>query len=187
MVKISEKSISETFLIGLEYGSFEYLDGCYDTQLRPGGYRPLINYFRQFISDPNRIRLNNEVISVKFIDERHQLEVQVQQKNSSKIQVFSCEHLVWTSSLGFLKENFRSIFSNEHQLIEQKQSSIEHLGFDTINKVKEKRFFSDHFDHRSRCLIIKKKKKHFNDTIISFLLIRLNSSVQKHVSLIERA
>ncbi|CAF5183551.1 unnamed protein product, partial [Rotaria magnacalcarata] len=47
-----------------------------------------------------------------------------------------CDHIVWTSSLGYLKENFSSIFADEIELIEQKQDAINRLGFDTINKVK---------------------------------------------------
>lgn len=46
-----------------------------------------------------------------------------------------CEHLIWTSSLGYLKENFHSVFANESALIAQKQDAIANLGFDTVNKV----------------------------------------------------
>ncbi|CAF1271176.1 unnamed protein product [Adineta steineri] len=122
----------------IEYGSFEYLDGEPEYEFKNGGYRPFISYMKSFIPDDNRIRLNSEVIRVKYLEDSHQLLVHIRHHNKTneeEISTILCDHMIWTSSLGYLKENFSLIFSNEIKLIEQKQTAINNLGFDTINKV----------------------------------------------------
>jgi len=92
---------------------------------------------KSFIPDDNRIRLNSEVIRVKYLKENHQLLVTIRCHNkATSEQQISCDHIIWTTSLGYLKENFLSIFADEIDLIEQKRSVINNLGFDTVNKVK---------------------------------------------------
>jgi hypothetical protein len=122
----------------LEYGSFEYLDGDYQYQFQNGGYRPLISHLKSFIPD-ERVRLNSEVVRVQFLQDSHQLRVDVRdsrQASSETITTIYCDHLIWTSSLGYLKANFSSIFATETDLLAQKRDAIEGLGFDTVNKVR---------------------------------------------------
>lgn len=126
------------FLLYLEYGSFVYLDGLYEYELKNGGYRPFISYLKSFIPNDNRVRLNSEVIKVKYLPDQHQLLVTIRTTDEQKISTILCEHIIWTSSLGYLKENFSSIFSDENELIQQKQNAINNLGFDTVNKVTNK-------------------------------------------------
>ena len=90
---------------------------------------------KSFVPSETRIRLNCEVVGVRYLSDRQQLLVTVRQPDGTEISTIACEHMIWTSSLGFLKENFHSIFADEPDLIEQKQSAIDHLGFDTVNKV----------------------------------------------------
>ncbi|CAF5220704.1 unnamed protein product, partial [Rotaria magnacalcarata] len=98
-----------------------------------------------------RIRLNSEVVRVKYLHDTHQLQVDTRNHNiksehEQETSTIVCDHIVWTSSLGYLKENFSSIFADEIELIEQKQDAINRLGFDTINKtvlIYEKRFWPD--------------------------------------------
>ena len=95
----------------------------------------MINYLQSQIKDQRRIRFDSEVIRVRFHSDKHQLEVQIRHRNQSKISTMFCEHIIWTSSLGYLKKNFRTIFADEPKLIEEKQTAIDNLGFDTVNKV----------------------------------------------------
>jgi hypothetical protein len=88
---------------------------------------------KSFIPDDNRIRLNSEVIRVKYLSEKHQLLVDI--RHQEQITRILCDHIIWTSSLGYLKENFSTIFADEIELIKQKHNAIENLGFDTVNKV----------------------------------------------------
>ncbi|CAF3870832.1 unnamed protein product [Rotaria sordida] len=132
--KLSDLSLAE-------YGSYEYLNGLYEIEFKNGGYRPFISYMKSFIPDDNRIRLNSEVIRVKYLKENHQLLVNIRhhdrtsEQQQQQISAILCDHIIWTSSLGYLKENFSSIFVDEIELIEQKQDAINNLGFDVINKV----------------------------------------------------
>ncbi|CAF1341824.1 unnamed protein product [Rotaria magnacalcarata] len=134
-----------------EYGSYEYLEGLAEYELKNGGYRPFISYLKSFIPDDSRIRLNSEVVRVKYLHDTHQLQVDTRNHNiksehEQETSTIVCDHIVWTSSLGYLKENFSSIFADEIELIEQKQDAINRLGFDTINKtvlIYEKRFWPD--------------------------------------------
>ena len=48
-----------------------------------------------------------------------------------------CDHIIWTTSLGYLKKNFQTIFAGEPELIREKQNAIANLGFGTINKVRD--------------------------------------------------
>ena len=90
---------------------------------------------KSFIPSETRIRLNCEVVGVRYLSDRQRLLVTVRHHDRAEISTIACEHMIWTSSLGFLKENFHSIFTGVPELIEQKQGAIEHLGFDTVNKV----------------------------------------------------
>jgi hypothetical protein len=115
------------------------LEGSYDNEFENGGYRPFLSYMKSFIPDDNRIRLNTEVIRVKYLKETHQLLVDIRYHDKTSEQQIStilCDHIIWTSSLGYLKENFSSIFADEIELIEQKRDAINNLGFSTVNKVK---------------------------------------------------
>jgi hypothetical protein len=115
------------------------LKGRYDNEFKNGGYRPFISYMKSFIPDDNRIRLNTEVIRVKYLKENHKLLVDIRHDNKTSAQQITtilCDHIIWTSSLGYLKENFSSIFEDEIELIEQKRDAINNLGFGTVNKVK---------------------------------------------------
>jgi hypothetical protein len=91
---------------------------------------------KSFIPDDNRIHLNSEVIRVKYLKESHQLLVDIRHHPDEQINTIICDHIIWTTSLGYLKENFYSIFANETELIEQKKDAIDNLGFDTVNKVR---------------------------------------------------
>ena len=127
------------YICYLEYGSFEYLNGTYENEFINGGYRPFISYMKSFIPDDNRIRLNSEVIRVKYLPDNHKLLIQIRhhdQTSEEQISTILCDHIIWTSSLGYLKENFTSIFADEVELIKQKREAINNLGFDTVNKVK---------------------------------------------------
>ena len=122
----------------LEYGSFEYLEGNYEYEMHNGGYRPFISYMKSCLTDDKRIRLNSEVIRVRYLEEEQQLQIDIRdlnQTSNNEITSIQCDHIIWTSSLGYLKENFFSIFASEKELIEQKREAIENLGFDTVNKV----------------------------------------------------
>ena len=85
------------------------------------------------------MRLNSEVIRVEYVPDDQQLLVHIRhhgdENSTQRTSVIRCEHLIWTSSLGYLKEHFTSIFADESELIEQKRTAIENLGFDTVNKV----------------------------------------------------
>lgn len=122
----------------LEYGSFEYLDGKYQYELKNGGYRPLITHLKSLIHN-ERIRLCSEVVRVQFLPDVHQLEVDIRDRrptSSGSITTIRCDHIIWTSSLGYLKANASSIFASETELLQQKSAAIESLGFDTVNKVR---------------------------------------------------
>ncbi|CAF0784118.1 unnamed protein product [Adineta ricciae] len=121
-----------------DYGSFEYLDGDYAYEFQNGGYRSFIAYMKSFLPDEKRVRLNSEVVRVKYLQDSHRLQVDIRDLNHSsenEITTILCDHVIWTSSLGYLKENFSSIFATEKELLEQKRQAVENLGFDTVNKV----------------------------------------------------
>ncbi|CAF4291359.1 unnamed protein product [Rotaria magnacalcarata] len=81
------------------------------------------------------MRLSSEVTKVAFDDSDHILTVELVNQLDGNISNLTCNHVIWTTSVGYLKENFQKIFSSEPDLIHQKQSSIENLGFGTANKV----------------------------------------------------
>ena len=101
----------------LEYGSFEYLDGSYENQFKNGGYRPVhrLHEIVRAVGDLESV-LNCEVVGVRYLSDRQQLLVTVRQPDGTEISTIACEHMIWTSSLGFLKENFHSIFADEPDL-----------------------------------------------------------------------
>lgn len=119
----------------LEYVNYEDLKGEYENDLKNGGYRPFINYLKSFIPNNNRVRLNCEVNRVKFIAEDRKLLVQMNSINEQRSKTIMCDHIIWTTSLGHLKENFHRIFAEEQPLIQQKQTAIANIGFGTVNKV----------------------------------------------------
>ena len=123
------------FVRFLEYVAYEDLEGEYENDLKNGGYRPFINYLKSFIHDNSRVRLNSEVIRVKFLEREKKILVDTidVQRRTTSIQ---CDQVIWTTSLGYLKENFHRIFADEPRLIRQKENAIANLGFGTVNKVR---------------------------------------------------
>jgi len=124
------------FIFYLEYVPYEDLNGEHENDLKTGEFRPLINYLKYLIPNDNRIRLNCEVTKVKFIKEDHQLLIQMNNLNEQREKTIICDHIIWTTSLGYLKNNFHRIFAEEANLIDQKQNAIANIGFGTINKVR---------------------------------------------------
>ncbi|UJR16788.1 hypothetical protein I4U23_003687 [Adineta vaga] len=118
-----------------EYVAYANLEGEHENDLKNGGYRPFIHYLKSFISDKNRIRLNCEVTDVKFMKQDAKLIVQLKDLNEQCTKTMICDHIIWTTSLGYLKKNFHRIFADEPELIQQKQNAIANIGFGTVNKV----------------------------------------------------
>ncbi|CAF2434571.1 unnamed protein product [Rotaria sp. Silwood2] len=167
--KLSDLSLAE-------YGSYQSLDGLFKTEFKNGGYRPFISYMKSFISNDNRIRLNSEVIRVKYLKENHQLLVDIRHHNKTseqqQLSTILCDHIIWTSSLGYLKENFSSIFADEIELIEQKRDAINNLGIDSINKVitvYEKSFWPDNVGDIILLHAQKQKSIQFSDSLKNLL------------------
>ncbi|CAF1041616.1 unnamed protein product [Rotaria sordida] len=147
MTETSCLSLSDLNLI--EYLAYEDLEGEYENDLKNGGYRPFINYLKSFIPNDKRIRLNCEVIRVKFMEDDRKLLVEMNYLNQQCMKTIICDHIIWTTSLGYLKENFHMIFADEPKLIQQKQNSITNIGFGTVNKVimiYKKKFWSRHIN-----------------------------------------
>lgn len=115
--------------------AYEDLEGQYENELKNGGYRPFVNYLKSFIPNDDRIRLNCEVTRVKFIEEDRKLLVEMLNLNDQRKKTMTCNHIIWTTSLGYLKQNFHRIFASEPELIKQKEKPIANLGFGTVNKV----------------------------------------------------
>lgn len=118
-----------------EYVTYEDLQGEYENDLKNGGYRPFINYLKSFIPNDNCLRLNCEVIRVKFREEDRKLLVEVNCLDEQRRKQMICDHIIWTTSLGHLKKHFHQIFADIPELIQQKQNAIANLGFGTVNKV----------------------------------------------------
>ncbi|CAF2402689.1 unnamed protein product [Rotaria sp. Silwood2] len=133
MTETSCSSLSDLNLS--EYLAYEDLEGEYENDLKNGGYRPFINYLKSFIPNDNRIRLNCEVTRVKFIEDDQKLLVEMNYLNEQRMKSMMCDHIIWTTSLGYLKKNLHTIFAEEPKLIQQKQNCIVNIGFGTINKV----------------------------------------------------
>lgn len=127
-------SNKRSIFFNLEYVAYEDLEGEYANDLKNGGYRPFVNYFKSFIPN-DRIRLKCEVTRVTFNQDDHKLLVEVNDLNEKRTKTMICDHIIWTTSLGYLKANFRSIFTDEPRLIQQKQYAIDNLGFGVVNKV----------------------------------------------------
>ncbi|CAF1662933.1 unnamed protein product, partial [Adineta ricciae] len=87
------------------------------------------------LSLSDQIRLNFEVIQAEYKTRHHILLVRVKDLINNKIKKIFCDHLVWTTSIGYLKENFTKIFATESKLIKQKLLCIERFGFGTMNKI----------------------------------------------------
>jgi hypothetical protein len=121
----------------VEYVANENPPGEYENDLKNGGFRPFINYLKSFIPNDQRIRLNCEVTRVKFVAADRQLLVEVNDLGEQRKKMMRCDHIIWTTSLGYLKQHFQTIFADERDLIQQKQNAITNIGFGTINKVRD--------------------------------------------------
>ena len=98
------------------------------------GFQPLLDHFHSKIPK-NCLRLNSEVIKVEYLAESHLLFVDILDRIDETITRLSCDHIIWTTSIGYLQNNFSRIFATEGKLIEQKQAAINNFGFGTVNKV----------------------------------------------------
>ena len=58
------------WIFSVEYVAYEDLKGEHENDLKNGGYRPFVNYLRSFIPNDHRVRLNSEVVRVKFDEQR---------------------------------------------------------------------------------------------------------------------
>ncbi|CAF1140308.1 unnamed protein product [Adineta ricciae] len=126
-------SLSDLNLI--EYSNYEDPPGEYENDLKYTGYRPLVNYLKSFIPNDQRIRLNCEVVRVKFLSTERKLSVEIHDSQKQQKKTMICDHIIWTTSLGYLKEHFHRIFADEHDLLRQKQNAITNIGFGVLNKV----------------------------------------------------
>ena len=122
-------------MLFIEYCNYEDLPGEYENDLKHTGYRPLINYLKSFIPNDQRIRLNCEVVRVKFLSTERKLSVEIHDSQKQQKKFMLCDHIIWTTSLGYLKEHFHRIFADEHDLLRQKQNAITNIGFGVLNKV----------------------------------------------------
>ena len=116
---------------------YEDLKGNYENDLKNGGYRPFIGHLKSFIPKDNRVRLNCEVTRVRFLPDQRVLSVEINNIAEQRVTQMRCNHMIWTTSLGFLKKNFARIFADEPGIIQQKQSAIANMGFGTVNKVSD--------------------------------------------------
>ena len=108
----------------LGYGLFENLNELYGNELKNGSYRRFIFYLKPLIPNDNRVRLNSEAIRLKYLQKNHRLFVHIRnriKKSEQLISTIMCDHMIWTSSLSYLKENFPSIFADEIKLVKQKK------------------------------------------------------------------
>jgi len=133
LTETSCASINDLNLV--EYVAYEDLQGEYENDLKNGGYRPFINYLKSFIPNDNRVRLNCEVLRVKYRHEDQKLLVEMNCLVEQRRKQMICDHIIWTTSLGHLKKHFHEIFAEIPDLIQQKQNAIANLGFGTVNKV----------------------------------------------------
>ena len=99
------------------------------TILETRGYRPFINHLKSVIPNDNRVRLNCEVTKVKFISDENQLLVEINDLKTNRKLMMKCAHMIWTNSLGFLKENLTKIFTEETDFIQQKEKTIKSTGW----------------------------------------------------------
>ncbi|UJR19656.1 hypothetical protein I4U23_022791 [Adineta vaga] len=133
MTDASCTSLSDLNLI--EYSNYGDPPGEYENDLKHTGYRPFINYLKSFIPNDQRIRLNCEVVRVKFLSIERKLSVEINDLKTQQRKNMICDHIIWTTSLGYLKEHFHRIFAEEGDLLRQKQNAITNIGFGTLNKV----------------------------------------------------
>ncbi|CAF1377521.1 unnamed protein product [Adineta steineri] len=119
----------------IEYSNYENPPGAYENELKNGGYRPFINYLKSFIHNDEQICLNCEVTRVRFLAEERKLLVEINDLQKQQTKTMLCDHMIWTTSLGYLKDHFRRIFTEEKDLIQQKQNAIANIGFGLLNKV----------------------------------------------------
>lgn len=99
--------------------------------------------------------MNSEVIRVQFNENDGKLIVEFNEKHRKEI--LTCDHIIWTTSLGHLKANFHRIFAQIPELIQQKENAIANLGFGTVNKV-----------------VLIYKEKFWSDNASSFSLLKTN-------------
>jgi len=97
-------------------------------------FQTMLDYLSSVIPK-NQLLLNSEVIKVEYLDNNHSLVVELIDHLSGTTKILSCDHIIWTTSMGYLKDNFSRIFATEDKLIEQKKLAIDNWGFGTVNKV----------------------------------------------------
>lgn len=103
--------------------------------------RPFINHLSSTIAD-DHIKINSQVTSVKYNQESHMLNVELMKLTETNlISSITCDHVIWTTSLGYLKQNFNHIFASEPELILQKEQAIKNLPYSTANKVSKRTQF----------------------------------------------
>ncbi|CAF1046856.1 unnamed protein product [Rotaria sp. Silwood1] len=115
---------------------------------------------KSFILDDNRIRLNSEVIRVKYLKENHHLLLvdirhhnKTSEQQQQQINKILFGRIIWRNSLDHLKENFYSIFADENELIKQKRNAINNLEFDTINKITRTQFAGEATSERAYSIV----------------------------------
>ncbi|CAM2722127.1 unnamed protein product [Rotaria socialis] len=98
-------------------------------------YRPFIDHLQSTIPE-SHIRLETEVTQVQYLPDCHKLSVEtVSTPNKATNILLTCDHIIWTTSLDYLKRNFTRIFSAEQKLIEEKSHAIQTLSTVMMNKV----------------------------------------------------
>jgi hypothetical protein len=99
-------------------------------------FHAFIEHLRSTIPD-SQILLSTEVTKVKYIADSGELNVEVVNVSEKPTtSLLTCDHVIWTTSLGYLKENFSRIFAGEYDLIDQKHQAIKNLPFCATIKVR---------------------------------------------------
>ena len=94
-------------------------------------FSSLIQYIASMLLR-NKVRLNNQVEKIDYTRENEIL-VKVNDSMEKKSFVYSCDYVIVTMPLGYLKKNHVEIFAPE--LAGEKASAIEKLGFGCVNKI----------------------------------------------------
>jgi spermine oxidase len=122
------------------------------------GYRSLLQWFCQHFPCEKWLHLNKQVVNIELLktikDDRgdpvphwtdskagkHDSPLLVRykcttngQESLAKTMIVTCDHVIVTCSLGFLKKNMRTFFTPE--LPPVKQELIKSIGFGTVNKI----------------------------------------------------
>ena len=107
------------------YGSFQEL-GDTDVSL-PGGYETVVNVIKQNIPS-TKIKFNHIVEKIEYSSKTSTVTVKCQNG-----QTFEADHVIVTSSLGYLKSNAATMF--DPPLSQKKMSAINRLGFGTADRI----------------------------------------------------